>query len=159
MNDELYETIPRGNNEISIMWSDRPGAAYCFPDYAFQSEVPYILGMVVPGRRSVIQMLQIHPEWNGDVEVFFAIALIHELAHTFGMSDVYGTTNHVLGDSVLCVMDAYDTDNVVEIYNNLSNWLAGNDEDASPFCNTCTAFLAPQTGYTIHHGNFDKSTD
>ena len=71
--------------------------------------------------------------------------LAHELAHTLGYDDVYGTANHVNDSEYTCLMDYFDVirmdeSDVEELY---QNWLE-HPEDA--LCDTCKASIGNYAG-------------
>ena len=65
-----------------------------------------------------------------------SLVLAHELAHTFGMNDVYNNEEHK-ADNNNCIMDGGDTSEMAEYCYNL---IYG-EENVYAFCDSCFSTL------------------
>ena len=78
-----------------------------------------------------------------------AITLVHEVAHTFGMGDVYDNEGHDVDDGYECVMELIETEYASGYYMDLLL----NRNGATPFCDSCMETLQPLVPKKLHKGN------
>ena len=157
---ELYNDIPRQNNHFTVLWADRPSAVYTKDGgvllqddtVAFQAtwdDIP----------RPVIAYLTISKFRDGEItdvsqlRAIMGISLAHEVAHAFGMEEVYETENetenpiHSEENGVFCIMNALNIGTCEAFY------LAIEKEGYMPFCEDCTAYLEDSIPNMIYRGN------
>ena len=84
--DEIYEMTERGG--ICVLFSDRDISVYCEGLYS-QHIVNTALAVVCRGY-PIVQILRLSEHGDYADADYLKFQLVHEIAHTFGMPDVYG---------------------------------------------------------------------
>ena len=72
---------------------------------------------------------------NKDTDAYMSLILAHELAHVFGLDDVYDNSGHDVENGFVCVMEYYEEENAEPFYDRV---LSGEDV---AFCESCQAQL------------------
>ena len=105
---ELYTINEWLNNEYNeaghfcISWSNKPENSFCFHSNGFCYEYCDSNAIVI-GNSPIIQILDIDKSLVGGIREIMVRILSHELAHSFGMDDVY--EDHELDMGQFCTMD------------------------------------------------------
>ena len=130
ISNQLYD--PSLRNVIKIMWTNRSSYTYCHKnDGGVHETVKWIA--VVYYQRPVIHFLRISGS-NLDIkEACMCLNIVHETAHTFGMTDVYNTPGHDDPNGYHCVMEKFQSSYAYAYYQNI---LSGIEV---PFCTSCLA--------------------
>ena len=127
----------RHENHILVLWANRPYNTYCYDNEFLngQHELHDAIALVY-NHAPIIQFLTLD---NNDTyeqrRGKMATTLVHELAHVFGMPDVYLDEGTHMPDNVLCVMDKYNSEQMKENYNSIL-------DGTSAFCSSCRDSLA-----------------
>ena len=145
-------TFPRQKNEISVLWADRFSSAYCEIQDGVHSSWAAI-AYVDPSCQSCILFTTIS-KGSGTISVEklrykMGISLAHEIGHTFGLSEQYGTAAHdeLNSTEYSCIMEKYDAEDAQDFYGKLESG------DALPFCSICEGKLDNLIYKKLHHGN------
>lgn len=126
--NRCYNYLPRDNNQIAVVWTLRYGE-YCEKINGSHTLIGYgdlVSYAGVFANRPVVNFYHI----SGGVD-FMSCVLLHEVAHVFGMSDVYDDPSHGAQPGIQCVMERLDINEFEDFYENTL------DEDISPFCDSC----------------------
>ena len=159
----IIDDLPRKNNEITILWSDRTPGAFCLHEsygcdplmaaglsstHAEKRMSIHILGVT----KFIYQVFQRNPT-SEQVEAFMSIVLAHEVMHTFGLGERYYIDSHILADedeyhsSIQCIMEtAIDPALTTDFYQMVL------DGSIDPLCDTCTDDFAGKS-YIFIKGN------
>lgn len=143
VSDQLYND-PREDDHIYVLWTNREYGTYCQGQAT--SHFPFYAIAVVCDKRPIIHFLTI----AGDADVQLAcmtLNLVHEIAHTLGMDDVYNNSGHDVAKDTICVMEAFDENTAYNFYSNVY----GNNQ--SPFCNSCDTAMKNYTSNISISGN------
>ena len=148
ISEQLYDST-RENNHVYVMWNDRPFGAYgqWVENNEFYEYQQVLALAVVIEKRPIIQIMTMEDGWDfigatadgvmsltqEDIIAFMSINLAHELAHCFGLSDVYGNTHDTVGTS--CVMEYYDAMSAKAFVSNVR-------ETGIGFCDSCCSKLS-----------------
>ena len=168
MAQQLYEDA-RQDNYIYIMWANREDGAYCNTPFLADDHVllhnviACVMGCADDPNTAenedylypVINFLTIDQNTDRQNLVCMSLVLVHELAHTFQIDDVYDTALHKSDDTYACIMDYYETNQSntstmtvdVRFYNDI---VSGS---RSPFCSSCLNRLIPAIQTCNHEGN------
>ncbi len=143
ISDQLYNA-PREYNHIYTLWANREEDTYCMEENGVHTELDSLA--LVCNKRPVIQFLAIYG-YNEAQLVQMSVVLVHEMAHCFGMNDVYDTENHDVTGETICAMEYYDSQTADEFY-----WevLYGNID---PFCDSCMQAMRQYTSTVNIPGN------
>ncbi len=76
-----------------------------------------------------------------------SLVLAHEIAHTFGMEEVYDDDQHDTLDSFTCVMEVFEGNYAGIFYRSIV------ENGADPFCDNCKEKLRTLVWQKIHLGN------
>lgn len=150
----INNQIPRKNGHMITFWTHRPVGAYCLADEdTRQHTITDALGAVNFYNPQIALMLRFVPIYGEDIENEYApeafITLSHELAHTFGMEEVYDNgyvevegsdelwddptiPNHDATNQMVCVMERLKNNYAADFYNKISNGYI------SAFCPSCS---------------------
>lgn len=82
-------------------------------------------------KRPVVNFYYIPGANQEDFESLMSCILLHEVAHSFGLDDVYDTDWHDGEDGIQCVMERSDENDYEVFYENTKNG------STSPFCDYC----------------------
>ena len=129
--------LPRMNNEITVLWSDRSPEVFCeHTESTCTTCIASGLHNTAQNNESILLILSIRKHIinyftssinQNDLENFTSLLLTHELFHIFGLSDNYYRASHKLAgeteynDSISCVMEAsMSPSKTVAFYNNVA---------------------------------------
>ena len=146
--NELYPSV---SNTVVVMWSNCKEGIYCESldgvHITKEIELALVTFEEVGNMRMhapVVQFLTINQNQlirdYGSDDVFMAIILAHEIAHTLGVNDVYNNsyypdvTVHTNYASVQCIMAYFDQANAENFYQSIQN-------GTSAFCTDCIELL------------------
>ena len=155
MAEQLYNA-PRDDNHVYVMWADRDYGVYC--DGVQHAPLTATIA-VNYSSRPVINFLTLKASEAENADKSMAkmsIVLAHEMAHVFGLSEIYGSgtiVDNKLHEDVECVMNKYveysngEDDKMVEFYNKIKG------RKAHAFCSSCTQQLKELTQKVLTEGN------
>ena len=132
----------RGNDTSStyIYWRNAPSEVFCNSNSTGCSQLSNGVYGVVYNNQNVAFMLQCPETGSSRIKAAMCIIAAHEIAHTLGLKEVY-TNSNKYGDNpdhdevdttpFECVMEAYQSDDVVQLYESIRSGYA------SAFCTYC----------------------
>ena len=128
ISNDIYD-VNMPKTERRVLWTNRPYNTYC----EVEDNVHKTLLSVacVYDSRPVIHFLTVQGGSANEDKAIMAITLIHEMAHTFGMPDVYTDTSHDVSGGYVCAMEGYDPGTAWAYYNAIENGIK------QPFCQSC----------------------
>lgn len=147
----LSNGVPRMNNEITVMWADRPYSAYC-PSGAPIGRANSL--SYTTHNDAMIQFFNLSYVFDVNNIAFeyqqslVGIAIAHELAHLMGRGEAYTIEGHDIA-GYRCVMERLDLD-----YRICKNYYEGIiDDRCSAFCDSCYDSLST----TIYSAYFNHN--
>lgn len=151
ISDAIYNS-PRKNGYLYVLWTNQQD--FC-SEVSGQHKVIDTLGVCI-GYRPVIHIMQLYDvsyyytdnEYIANVKLASAVySLAHELAHSFGLGEMYNEANHdVLGDTC-CLLEKFDPDTAYDFYLDVLNG------DAEAFCPSCRELLGEKLATLVIDGN------
>lgn len=145
---DVLRQIPRGKNQVSVMWADRPPTAYCIDDatgvhspfasYDTNGNIEYTAAQTSYSRNygAYIQFFTIdHNLPFEDMKLgIMSMILAHEMAHVLGLPEVTDSPTHT---STSCIMEYMSLNSMYVLYLYLTN----THSIDSIFCSSCITEL------------------
>ena len=115
LSNDIWENERISPNTVIVSWTERVNGELCKLDGKGSHEATKGLLAAVVNYRSIIGIYQTN--LAPSQKICGALTLTHEMAHVFGMDDVYGTiSSHKDGKKYNCVMMTYNPDQSKELY-------------------------------------------
>ena len=162
--DFMREDIPRKNNEITVLWSDRELEVFCVHNSSgceplvaagLTSTTAYNRPLImILGTRRFVQHYYGNQISETDMNNFVSIMLAHEITHTLGLSDDYYRDSHILlgedhyYDSISCIMET-----ALKPSTTLAFYEAVFTGYREPLCDECLAEWQSKMNSSFYKGN------
>lgn len=144
ISSQLYND-DREDNHLYVLWTDREyGKAYCCEQNGRHTSYSAIA--LVCNKWPVIHFLNIYGSNNSRQLACMSMNLVHETAHTMGMSDVYDNTGHDVSGTK-CLMERFDETTAYAFYLDVLNGIE------APFCSSCMQSMRSYTNNVYYSGN------
>ena len=131
------------------MWTDRNTNDYCVENDSTHLHQPIDAYGVVANYRPVVHIMKLSPS-NDRIyrKEVMSLLLAHEIAHTFGMYEIYNEYSHDIDnpDYKDCIMNTFDPRRFRAIYESMSS-------DKWCFCDNCKDTMSELIKGKIHYGN------
>ncbi len=160
INSELYNDESREEDHIYVLWSDYENPVYCIYENGEHTVVNAIAAVV--NYSPIIQFFTVLdyipidvgppvyllPEEQEQLELAcMAIGLAHEMAHTFGLEEMYLNDEHGGVTEPICVMEIFHANSAIEYYSDILNG------EREPFCASCQVRLNELISEMYSFGN------
>ncbi len=125
--DTLADNSSVEAGHTRFLWTDRAYGAYCVGNDTMDGWLA-----VNQGNRAMYFTMTIAGETAAVRDARLGIMMMHEISHAFGMYEAYDVTGHDQGDAYICVMERYESDEVVDFYDDILRGVG-----ASAYCESC----------------------
>lgn len=141
----MVSITSRANNHCVVKWMDRPWGAYCREvtispgvkeHMPFQSSAT----LAVASNNSIVAFNTAGYQSENDLLIIAPRTLAHEVAHLFGLRDVYNDEGHDAQEG-FCVMKRYLHSEAVRFQNAYNAYLNGNGPRPQFLCDSCSESL------------------
>lgn len=133
LSNDIWEKERISPNTVIVSWTERLTGELCKPDAMGFHEATKGLLAAVCDHRPIIGIYQTN--FAPSQEICGSLTLTHEMAHVFGMDDVYDTISSHKSGKFNCVMMKYDDDGADALYKSIDK------DGVSPYCETCIKLI------------------
>lgn len=129
ISNQIYNDF-RETNHVYVLWTNRR-ATYCIQQNGAHTLVSSDAMAVVVNNRPVIHIMYINTTNTDLTKASMGINLVHETAHTFGLSDQYNIPGHDVANGYVCCMEKFEPYYASDFYYKVQKG------EVEPFCASC----------------------